>query len=463
MTFQELLEYSDEVSKIISTWEGVIQIAYKMQSDALIAASTFGKSFYDLDKPCVLFEIDEKTNLKKLIRRDKFPTIILGLPLSTIRDEIENFTNPILLINNEAINDRNDLPENIILLNSANYGFYDLDTSLSACAYFICSFIVPNLDEIVKFPLIAFHALNLYKPYEGLHELISQDAQSGNIITINKKLSLLGGNLFSISESIIYSNHPYLPGLSGNESEVDKLIAKADIEIKSGKKLRKLNELSREETTDLNNLFIIFLTTQVGYQRDDLFFIKEMTHFNNENEASITNSVWDFATAINDSINRNLSNTALAVLLGNRSNHLIKLNKLFLEERKAVFHSYQLIHDKRAEIEELSCLRYFIADRKVNWYNVSIAAALALSKGLVTSELPFAVVSPGPDKKQTIGIRISKNIISESLKNVIEKVCEKLDVNTDISGTNLEVQFSVKSDDVDPILMQINAYLMNVM
>lgn len=416
-----------------------------------------------MDKPCVIFEIDEENNLKKLIRRNKFPTIIIGLSFSTIQNHIEHFDNSILFINNEENKINDELPENFTLVNSTDFGYSNLDTSLTACAYFICSNIVSNLDYIVKYPLIAFHTLNLYKPYEGLHELISQDAQSGNIISINKRLSLLGANLFSISESIIYSNDPYLPGLSGNESAVDKLIAKADIEIKSGKELRKLNELSREETTDLNNLLIIFLTTQVGYQRDNLFFVKEMTQFQNENENFITNIVWDFATAVNDAINRNLSNTALAVLLGNRSNHLIKLNKIFIEERKAVSHSYQLITDKRDEIEELSCLRYFIADRKINWYNASITAALALSNGLVTPELPFAVVSPGPDKQMTIGIRISQNIISESLNSVIEKVCEKIDVSLDLYGTNLEVQFSVKPEDVDPILMQVNAYLMNVM
>ena len=81
----------------------------------------------------------------------------------------------------------------------------------------------------------------------------------------------------------------------------------------------------------------------------------------------------------------------------------------------------------------------------------------------MTPELPFAVVSPGPDTQMTIGLRISQNVISESITNVIEKVCEKLDVSATLFGTNLDAQFSVKPEDVDPILMQINAYLMNVM
>ena len=84
------MEYSDDVSKIISAWEGVIQIAYNMESDALIAAATFGKSFYDLDKPCVMFEIEKDTNLKKLIKRNKLPTIILGLSLSAIKDDFKS-------------------------------------------------------------------------------------------------------------------------------------------------------------------------------------------------------------------------------------------------------------------------------------------------------------------------------------------------------------------------------------
>ena len=410
----------------------------------------------------MIFQINEENCLEKLNRRNKFPTIILGLPFSTIED-VQRFDHQILFINNEEYQFNNNTVDNLIVVNTTKFDYRNSETSISACAYFICSFIAPNLDYIVKFPLVAFHTQNLYKSYEGLHELISQDALSGNVIRITKRLSLLGTHLFSIPEAIIYSKDPYLPGLSGNEPEVDKLIAKADIEIKSGKKFRKLNELSREEIADFNNLLIIFLTTQVDYKREDLFFIKEMTQFLDENGVSLTNTAWDFASAVNDAVNRNLSNTALAVLLGNRSNHLSKLNKLFMEERKAPSLSYELIADKRSEIVELSCLRYFIADRKINWYNVSITVGLAFSRGLVNSDLPFAVVAPGPNKQMTIGIMISQNRLSESITSIVEKVCEKLDVSTELSGTNLEVHFTVKSEDVDPILMQINAHLMEVM
>ncbi|MHA2097265.1 MAG: hypothetical protein ACW99A_01155 [Candidatus Kariarchaeaceae archaeon] len=440
----------------------MIQIAYTRNSDAIIAASIFGKSFYDLNKPCVIFQVDEESYYEKLTRRNEFPTIIIGMKLDIIKPKLKDFNFPILTINNEELT-KSKSNNGHFVLNSYEFEYNNLESSLSACVYFVCSFLVDDLDYIVKLPLVAAQTKNLYSNYRGLHELILQDAISGKITENTMQLRLIGASVFTISEALIFSNSPYLPGLTSNEAGVSKLIAKSNIEIESTQQFRKLNELSKDEITDLNNQLIVYLSTQSNYQREDLIFIKECTTFVNENKNSINHSAWDFAVAINDAVNRNQIAIAMPVLMGNRSEYLMKLTKLFVEERKAPSLSYQLIEDKRSEIIELSCLRYYNSDRKINWYNVSITAALALSNGLVTTELPFAVISPGPDDLSTIAIRISKNVISESLSGIVEKVCEKLGIGASITGSGTDVQISVSKNDVDKILLQVNAHLMKVM
>jgi hypothetical protein len=456
------LKHSENISEIIDSWEGVIQIAHTSNSDSIIAAAVFGKSFYELNKPCVIFQITEDDYYEKLIRRNKFPTIIIGMSLDLIETKLEDFNPQTLRLNNEEQTNSVSTDKNLVL-NSEEFNFSDEKSSLSACAYFVCSNLVEDLDYIVKLPLIAAQANELFSNYEGLHELILQDAISGNIIQNSMQLRLLGSSVFSISDGLIFSNNPYLPGLTSNEAEVSKIIAKSNIEIESGQEFRKLNELSKDEITDLNNQLIMYLSTQSNYQREDLIFIKECTIFLDEDRQSIAHSVWDFAVAINDSINRNQIPLALAVLMGNRSEFLIKLTKIFVEERKAPSLSYQLIEDKRNQIDELSCIRYFTSDRKINWYNASITAELALSNGLVTPELPFAVISPGPGELYTLAIRVSKNIIQESLLHIVQNVCDKLGIDTRIVGSNTASQLSVIKSDVDKIILQVNAYLMKVL
>lgn len=369
-----------------------------------------------------------------------------------------------MVINNEETGkSSNELKSKLNILNSNLFNFKNEETSLSACTYFLCSFITNNLDYIVRLPLIASQAINLFSPYSGLNSFIAQDAKTGNITQSRKQLTILGSSIFSPQEGIVYSNNPYLPGLSGNSNEVSKLFAKANIESNTTTSSRKLIELTKDEITDLNNLLIIHLSTQEGHKEENLIFIKELTIFNNELKESITNNVWDFAISINDAINRNQLTSALAVLMGNRTNHQTKLTRLFVEERKAVSQSYQLIFDKQQEIVDLSALRYYQADRKINWYNTSLTAGMALSNGLISPDFPFAVVAPGPDKLVTIGMRVSKNVIVESLTTIANRVLEKLELHSEVRGSKLNVQFSVTKKDADTVLLQINAYIMSLM
>ncbi len=412
----------------------------------------------------MIFEVNEGNLINKLEKRNKSPTIIIGMNLNILNENLTRFDFPLIVINNEETEEiTNEIKSNFNVLNSYLFNFKNNETSLSGCAYFICSFITNNLDYIVRLPLIASHAKNLFYPYSGLNSFIAQDAKTGNITQSRKQLTILGSSIFSLQEGIVYSNNPYLPGLSGNSNEVSKLFAKANIESNTSSSSRKLIDLTKDEITDLNNLLIIHLSTLEGHQEENLVFIKELTILNQEPEESITNNVWDFAISINDAINRNQLTSALAVLMGNRTNHLTKLTRLFVEERKAVSQSYQLIIDKRQEIVDLSVLRYYKADRKINWYNTSLTAGMALSNGLVSPDYPFAVTAPGPDKLVTIGVRVSKNVIAESITIVVNRVLEKLDLHSEVRGSNLNVQFPVMKKDVDTVLLQINAYIMSLM
>ncbi len=151
---------------------------------------------------------------------------------------------------------------------------------------------------------------------------------------------------------------------------------------------------------------------------------------------------------------------ALAVLLGNRSNKLDQLQKLYLEERKAVSISYQLLIDHQDEVHDLVALRYFSGDKKISWFNTAVTAAMGLSNGLVTPDLPFAVVSPGPDELSTIGIRASKlHNIGDGLTLILQQIIEDVSISSEVSGSRLSAQLSVPSDQVEEILQLLNSKL----
>ena len=110
----------------------------------------------------------------------------------------------ILVVNNEDQENTNS-NNNILKINSYDFDYRESETSLSACAYFICSFLVEDLDYIVKLPLVAAQTQDLFSNYTGLHDLILQDAISGGIAENSMQLCLLGSSVFSISDALVFS------------------------------------------------------------------------------------------------------------------------------------------------------------------------------------------------------------------------------------------------------------------
>jgi hypothetical protein len=456
VNFQDFLETAGKIAELIKNWEGVFQLAYYPTSDALIAISIFGRTFYDLKQPFTLFLVE--TSLENaLTSRLSSPTIVIGSDLDELAHHDADFPLIALVTSSDH---KQTTSDKITIINPGEYGYLGYESSLAAVAYFVCSSLTENLDYIVQLPLVASHCQNLMADYEGLHDYIAQDAITGEIIDLSKKMGLLGSDIFDISDVLRFSQHPFLPGLTGNERVVTQLLTKSGIEVEVKNGYRKLNDLSKDEITELNSNLIVHLSQHKGHQEEQLVFIQTKTELVTQPSGSIARNTWDFAVAINDAINRHQYTLALAVLLGNRSNKLDQLQKLYLEERKAVSISYQLLIDHQDEVQDLVALRYFSGDKKISWFNTAVTAAMGLSNGLVTPDLPFAVVSPGPDELSTIGIRASKSHnIGDGLTLILQQIIEETRISSEVIGSRLSAQLSVPSDQVEEILQLLNSKL----
>jgi RecJ-like exonuclease len=456
VNFQDFLETAGKIAELIKNWEGVLQLAYYPTSDALIAAAIFGRTFYDLKQPFTLFLVETSLEATLTTRRG-LPTIVIGPDHDELAQQDVDFPLIALVSSSDRQQTTSDA---ITVINPGEYGYLGLESSLAAVAYFVCSSLTENLDYIVQLPLIASQCHNFMADYVGLHDYIAQDAITGEAIVLSKKMGLLGSEIFGISDALLFSQHPFLPGLTGNERVITQLLTQSGIEVEIQNEYRKLSDLSKEEITELNSNLIVHLSHHKGHQEEQLVFIQTKTELMNQPSGSITNNTWDFAIAINDAVNRQQFTLALAVLLGNRSNKLDQLQKLYLEERKAVSISYQLLIDHKDEVHDLVALRYFSGDKKISWFNTAVTAAMGLSNGLVTPDLPFAVVSPGPDELSTIGIRASKSHnIGDGLTLILQQIIEETNISSEVSGSRLSAQLSVPSDQVEEILQLLNTKL----
>lgn len=460
MGYQEFLEHIEGIAKTIENWQEPIQILYKDGADAVIAGSLLARAFLDLESPFILTKF-EKSVLPEINKREGYLTITLGLGI----EDLTNLSSDnIIAILDEGGKNAIKKGMKLSLIGPADFGFEYNEYSIAAAAYFLISPYAVSLDYIVQLPLISAQIINMMEDYEGLHKMIAEDATTGEKIEIAKSISFLGTEIFNINDSILYSLTPFLPGLTGNDKKIIQFITQAGIEIKSGTDDRKISNLSPDEIKDLNSKLVVHLALHKGYQEDELIFIKNKTEFLDEKSGTILKNSWDIASAVNDAVLRGKHNYAIAVLTGNRTNYLTKLTRLYIEERKAVSISFQFLLDHNDEVVELSTIRYFISDHKISWYNASHTAAMGLSNGLVTSDLPFAVVAPGPNKLFTIGIRASKSHnIGDGLSKLMKEVISERKIDGKVSGSKLDTMVSVPKDLVEDILLDLNEKLRGYM
>ncbi len=455
MGYQEFLDHIEGVAKIIETWQNPIQILYKDNADAVIAGSLLARAFLDLETPFILTKF-AKSLLPEINKREGYLTITLGLEVEEVT-KISTDNKIVILADGES-KVKKGLKASLI--NPAEFGFHKNEYSVAAAAYFLISPYAVSLDYIVQLPLISAQIINMMEDYEGLHIMIAEDATTGEKIAVAKSISFLGTEIFNINDSILYSLTPFLPGLTGNDKKIIQFITQAGIEIKSGTDDRKISNLSPDEIKDLNSKLVVHLALHKGYQEDELIFIKNKTEFLDEKSGTILKNVWDIASAVKDAVLRGKHNYAIAVLTGNRTDYLSKLTKLYIEERKAVSISFQFLLDHNDEVVELKTLRYFISDHKISWYNASHTAAMGLSNGLVTSDLPFAVVAPGPNKLFTIGIRASKSHnIGGGMSELMQEVIVDRKIDSEVFGSKLDSMVSVPKDLVEDILLDLNEKL----
>lgn len=450
--FDNFLDDTQGISNFIQESEKIIQILYVRESDAIIAASIFSRVFYDLQRPCVMSEYNEENGFDFSLNQKTLPLLIGIEPELIVEMSINREHITITKRMYKEIKDRSLYLEKYIQAEKE-------EMSLSALAYFICSPMAPNLENIIILPLVSFHTFKPMEDYQGIHKLIANDAITGEIIEITKQLSFLGSNIYKVSESLIHTLNPFLPGIAGDENKAIELLTKSGIEDEVKGKKRALTDLTKDEIRDLNSNLILQLASHKGYQEEDLKFIKSKTEILVEDGDTILNNTWDYAQLVLDMIYRDSIPQLIAILLGERKSHLRFGTRIFDEERKAVGVAYRLIQDNQEEIIELSYLRYFMGDYKISWYNSSSTAAMALSHGLTSPDYPFAIVAPGPGDLETIGIRASKSHGMENLTSMISEVLKNREINTIVSGTALRSQFSLKKEKVETILLDINEKL----
>src|SRR4030066_2465491 len=140
------------------------------------------------------------------------------------------------------------------------------DVSGSGGAFFAAKALNPANVDLAPIALVGALG-DMQDKYEGrslkgLNELIVNDGISAGLLKVEKDLTFFGRETRPIHRMLATTTNPFIPGLSGQETEALNFVTNLGIPLKQGDKLRSLCDLTPEERKKLCSALADYLLSK---------------------------------------------------------------------------------------------------------------------------------------------------------------------------------------------------------
>jgi len=195
--------------------------------------------------------------------------------------------------------------------------------------------------------------------FKGLIKKITDEAETIGKVTTTKGLRLYGRFSRPIYKSLAYSFNPFIPGISGNESQAIQFLSDLDINVKEHDEWKKLKDLSVEEQQKLATAIIV---QRLKSEKDAAdIFGDNFTILDRPEELQ---DVREFATLINACGRTNNHNIALRLLVGDYM-VLDKSRDVLDGYKKLISNSLKWIREHQKSISNSNFATFLLAENKI--------------------------------------------------------------------------------------------------
>ena len=197
--------------------------------------------------------------------------------------------------------------------------------------------------------------------FEGLNEIIQQDALNGGYLQLTKNdLNIYGRNTRPLFIALSYFNDVKLP-ITNNTTETMAILEELGIDEKNNRKT--LNELTMEEKSKLYQRLSAMISQVVPgkyVKYIPQLIIGDSYTFLKEDEHSFLRDASEFSTAMNACGRNHEEKIAMEVLKGDRYEALDELEAVSRDHRRNLAQAIEKVADsEHSNIIELENLQYF--------------------------------------------------------------------------------------------------------
>ena len=396
-SIQQFLASAAEAAKVIHETvrsDGFIVVFSHLDADGVAAAGVMGKALYRLGarfRIRVMQWVDEKI-IGEVIA-DKPQLVILtdfgSGYLDLLNEKIPSFK--VLILDHHQLNGASTNP-NFVQVNPHLFGIDGAtDVSGSGVAYFVAKAV--NGANVDLAPVALVGALgDMQDKYEQrklccLNELMVNDAVGAGLLKVEKDLTFFGRETRPIYKMLATTTNPFIPGLSGQESEALNFVANLNIPLKQGDKLRALCDLTDEERKRLCTALADYLLSK-GLHLEVENLIGYIYVLTKEEPNTALRDGREFAVLLNSTGRMDRPSLGIAICMGDRKAALEESNKILEDYRKNINKYLGWVMEKPERMRELQNIYVINGESFINEKIIGTVSSIIVSS-LANNEKPL--------------------------------------------------------------------------
>ena len=391
------LASENEAAKVILETvkkDGFILVFSHLDADGVAAAGIMGKMLTRLDarfRIRVMQWVDDKI-IGEVIA-DKPQLVILtdfgSGYLDLLNEKIPNVK--VVILDHHQTTSKVVNP-NFVQVNPHLFGIDGAtDVSGSGVAYFAAKAV--NAANIDLAPIALVGALgDMQDKYEqrsmrSLNEIIVNDGVSSGLLKVEKDLIFFGRETRPIYKMLATTTNPFIPGLSGQETEALNFVANLGIPLKQGDKLRALCDLTDDERKRLCSALADYLLSK-GLHLEVENLIGYVYVLTKEEPNTALRDAREFAVVLNSAGRMDRPSLGIAICMGDRKAALEESNKILEEYRKNINKYLGWVSEKPERMRELQNIYVIYGENFINEKIIGTVSSIIVSS-LANNEKPL--------------------------------------------------------------------------
>ena len=419
--------FLDEIARCASIIKSLAKVKKPIvvshfDADGLTSASIITKMFLRENVTFELKIVKQLTsqNVKdlKLDENDFLILVDLGSSQIFLIKEILDKTQTFILDHHEPIQFSH---LNLFHLNPLIFAEENISSSM--ICYLLAKFFDLKNTDLVDLAIVGAIADEQEEKWDfkGVAKKFLEEAETIGKISFFRGIRLYGRNTRPIFKALAYSFDPFIPGISGSESQAVQFLSELGIKVKEDDEWKKLRDLTIEEQKKLASAIIIQRLKAEHSEAEDIF----------GNVYTITGrpeeiqDAREFATLLNACGRTRNFDTAIRICLGDFS-AMEKSLEISDQYRKLISESLNWIRENKNLVIKTEFASYIIAESKIPEDLIGTITSITLNSNLLDANKPIFGFAESEDNNIKVSARVSRDLKQINLRNVVVEAAKKI-------------------------------------